>query len=226
MAYGLEIFNGNGDLQLSTTSTNKGFIVTDSGTATSTPNKLDFEKELLFCRPASRTNNKYMFGVMGTKDSFGKRHMAFKDSFGSNLSCDFIVAKVSTEFTQSSSGYGIQVFNSEGDLSFDSGLYQGDGGIGITDYLQARTGSGDFDLLDTDRDKYALMNNSFFNEGAFEVGYYYGTNLQQTGIFYYGAIYFEGNRFEDDEAGPNTGSTSVFSIPNFGAIFLAEGGSV
>ena len=223
MSYGIQIFNGNGDLQLSTESPNRGFIVTDAGTATATPNKINLQDEFLFCRPASYNTTTYMFAKLGAVDSNGKRTVSFRNSFDNALSCDYIIAKVASEFTASSSGHGVQIFNSAGDLSFDSGLYDGDGGIGITDYLGARQGTGNFDLLDTDRSKYAFMNGSTFTQNSFEIGFYYGTNLQVTGIFYFGELTIN-SRFEDDVFGG--GGISTFSITNFGAIFLAEGGSV
>jgi len=224
MGYGISFETANGNVQIDSDTTNTGLIVISSA-ASATTVSFDPQKELLFAKPASTTytNQKlalrnpssYIYGSSGT--------FTFEDASGNAVNTNYILAKWSNEQTASSSDYGIQVYNSDGDLAYDSGLYTGDGGIGIISYAAQQTlsgygGSSATSRMSTDTSKYYSMNGSFasgnsntflgleFNKdasaGAGEGVYWW--SIINLGSFFGGIIY----------------------IPNFTPRFVAEGGSV
>ena len=222
-SYGIEINSGNGNVQIDTNTTGKGLIVIDSGTASQTSRRVDLEKELVFARPTATSGQNYMAVTRSTMNAAGEQFLYFKKSNGTALNVDYVIAKVASEQTQSSSGYGVQVFNTEGDLTFDSGLFTGDGGIGVTDFIAAYAGSGNDDYVTSDTSKYALVNSTNYaanTEVGVNLAYYYvkTTNLRYTttGVYFYGAFQFQFQGEPIDFA----------AIPNLGAILMAEVGSV
>lgn len=228
MTYGVLFKNANSNVQIDSDSTGTGLVVVDSGTGTSLGQSVDLANKLVFARPTSTEVPTYFFAKLGTVASNGTQTVQFVDDAGNAVTANWIIAEVASELTASSSGYGLQIFNSNGDLAFESTAYNGDGGLNITDYLAAGDGSGDFDLIDTDTSKYAMMNTSSWFSN-FRQGYFYGNpNNSGTGIYFEGVFIFQGGGgFEDDfdESG-GSGSISESSIQNLGALLLAEGGSV
>ena len=117
----------------------------------------------------------------------------------------------------------MQIFNSDGDLAFDSGLYTGDGGFGVTDFLGSRQGSGQYDLISTADRNYALIN-STNHELETEVGLHLffvfvsttNASYSQKGIYFAGRFQFQ----------PLGSPIQYQAIPNLGAILIAEAGSV
>lgn len=224
MSYGISFETANGNVQIDSSTTNTGLIVISSA-ASATTVSFDPQKELLFAKPSSttytnqklalRSPSNYIYGSSGT--------FTFEDASGNAVNTNYILAKWSNEQTASSSDYGIQVYNSDGDLAYDSGLYTGDGGIGIISYAAQQTlsgygGSSATSRMSTDTSKYYSMNGSFasgnsntflgleFNKDASAgagVGVYWWSIIN-LGSFFGGLIY----------------------IPNFTPRFVAEGGSV
>ena len=220
MSYGIEINTANGNTQIDSNTNGKGLIVTDSGTSSETP-LIDLNEVLVFIKP-SGTGNRAVTAIRTTADSNGNQKLQFKNHNYGSINCDFIIAKVSNVQTESSSGYGVQIFNTEGDLAFDSGLYTGDGGFGITDFVQAYEGSGQNSLISTSTDNYVLANSLIWvtQQGPLQ-GFNYVTShtsvsyASQNGIYFFGAFKFG--------TAPNF---QYQTIPNLGAIFIAETGSV
>ena len=213
----------NGNAQIDSDTTNTGLIVISSA-ASATTVSFDPQKELLFAKPSSTTytNQKlalrnpsnYVYGSSGT--------FTFEDDVGNSVNTNYILAKWSNEQTASSSDYGIQVYNSVGDLAYDSGLYTGDGGIGIISYSaqQALSGYGvssGTSRMATDPDKYYSMNSSFAvgNSNTF-LGLEFNKNASLgagVGVYWWSRI--------------NLGSFGgIIYIANFTPRFVAEGGSV
>jgi hypothetical protein len=217
--YGVEFYNANGDVQIASDTTGKGFIVTYEDQGTVTP-RVNLSKELVFARPAATTANYYFYAELSTADVNGEKTISFVNDLGNATTSDYFIVTPSDDLTASSSGYGIQVYNSEGDLTFDSGtVTSNNGGVNITDYFAAGIGSGDYDLLDTDERKYALMNTSFFDQDTFETGFYYANTtspfVSQNGVYYVGQLYVDFGQ-----------GVQVSDVGNLGAILLAERGSV
>jgi len=224
MGYGISFETANGNVQIDSDTTNTGLIVISSA-ASATTVSFDPQKELLFAKPASTTytNQKlalrnpssYIYGSSGT--------FTFEDASGNAVNTNYILAKWSNEQTASSSDYGIQVYNSDGELAYDSGLYTGDGGIGIISYAAQQTlsgygGSSATSRMSTDTSKYYSMNGSFAsgNSNTF-LGLEFNKDANAgagVGVYWWSII--------------NLGSFfgGIIYIPNFTPRFVAEGGSV
>ena len=217
MAYGIDIDNANGNVILDSTTTNSGFIVTDYVASASSISGINFDDELLFIKPVATSDN-YNICLHKTSTTAG----TFRTENGSAINCQYVRGKFAKEFTAASSGYGVQIFNSSGDLAFDSGAYGGDGGFGVTNYFAATTLSGDMNLMDTDRTKFVLCNGLLGDTNNTDqfIGVYYinntstlptGVTVAQTGIYFNAFIVFFGGKT---------------NINNLGALFLGERGSV
>ena len=216
------VSTANGNIQIDSATTNKGLIIIDSGTGSVTP-KVHPDKELVFAKPTATSGQVFMATTRSAKDANGELTYSFKKENGTALNVDFVIAKVSNQITASSSGYGVQIYNDEGDLAFDSGAFTGDGGIGITDFVQAYESTGQNDLIDTDTSKYSLVNSTNWadpNDTGVSLAFIYvlTTNLEYSST----GIYFEG-RFQFKPFGE---AVQYQTISNLGAIFLAEVGTV
>jgi len=223
MTYGIQIDTGNGNVQIDSNTNGKGLIVVDSGTASTLPSALNLDDVFVFARPTATVGQNYLAVERGTPNSNGEQTISFKKSDGTALNVDYIITKVSTAQTASTTGYGVQIFNSDGDLAFDSGLYTGDGGFGVTDFLGSRQGSGQYDLISTADRNYALIN-STNHELETEVGLHLffvfvsttNASYSQKGIYFAGRFQFQ----------PLGSPIQYQAIPNLGAILIAEAGSV
>jgi hypothetical protein len=223
MAYGASVLSGNGFVQLDSSTTNSGLTVVDSGTISST-GSINFKKstQFLFCRPTASTVTS--MGMVQTSSNSGGSEAVqtyeIRNSSGSRVPVDYVLGQFSSSLTANTAGYGIQIFNSDGDLAFDSQQYNGDGGFGLTDYVEAGTFAGFYNFIDGDQTKYTLMNGTFGNVGlgfnSFIGVVYTGTTTGSlyssgTGIYYLGYLtIFNGASY----------------FPNWGSIFLGKGGSV
>ena len=105
-------------------------------------------------------------------------------------------------------------------MAFDTGLFTGDGGFGITDFLQGRAGSGQYDLITTADRNYALINSTNHElESNVGLNLFFvfvsttNSSYSQKGIYFAGRFQF-GNPIQYQ------------AIPNLGAILIAEAGSV
>lgn len=222
MSYGIELDNANGNLIINSISTNSGFIVTDYVSSASTISGINFDEEMLFIKPVATSDN-YNICVHRTSGNIGgAQNATFRTFDGNAINCQYVRGKFAKEFTAASTGYGFQIFNSSGDLAFDSGAYGGDGGFGITNYFAYQSMSGDMNLMDTDRSKFVLANTLFgdTNNSDIFIGIYYinntstlptGISVSQNGIYFNAFISFFGGRT---------------TINNLGAQFLGERGSV
>ena len=217
MSYGIEIFNANSNIIIDSGTTNTGFIVADTGTANQVTN-INLEEEFLFVRPNTTSgNHNITLHRQGTYNQ--AQTVIFRNQAGSQVSLDYVRGKFASDFTSSSTGYGVQVFNSDGDLAFDSGLYTGDGGFGVTNYFASQSLSGDHGLMDSDTTKYVLGNTLFgsTNNTGFYIGVHFVNSHTSTTAVSSNGVYFHGyfNFF---------GGSSI--VNNIGAQFLGEGGSV
>lgn len=227
MAYGLSFETANGHAQIDSETTNTGLIVLASA-ASATGVTFDPSKEMLFARPsnASYTTETIAIEATGGQGYGASGTYNFVDTEGDPVTVKYIKAKWSNQLTASTSSYGVQVYNSDGDLAYDSGLYTGDGGVGIVTLNTAGTLSG-YGLsggansrltTDTPNTKYASMNGSFSDGGQTFFGYEFKRNTGSTtdhGIYWACHIYL--NIY---------GGSQTITIANFTPKFSAEGGSV
>ena len=199
MAYGLRLVDGNGTVQIDSDSTNSGILVTSAGSG-STLTNVDLDNELIFARPTTTIQNIEICMENTTGNTWRFRNYA-----GTNLNVSWIRARWANSYTTpGTGGYGIHIYNSEGELAFDSTVFTGDGGFGVTEYWPTASGNGGIpsvaltgDPVTTDASQYAYMNNAIrdytdamnFNIGAWR--------FQQTtsggntvGIYWVGRLSF------------------------------------
>jgi len=216
MGYGIEILTGNGSLQINSDYTDSGFIVTDKISSTSTVT-YDRSKDLVFARPAS--GGGIVFVGLSITTATGSVTRTFQDTSGSSVNMEVIKGRFCSELT-ASSGYGLQIFNSDGDLAFDSGQFTGDGGFNLTDYIPSTQVNGQISLsspLTADGRKYANMDTTAIDNSGdgFYIQYCFRDSGTDDGIFFesYFNLTFEG------------GTIASF-LSNYNPILLGEGGSV
>lgn len=165
MAYGILLESANGNLQISSETANIGIIVLDAVASSSTVT-FDPAKEVIFAKPASTSyTDQKVHLSMPTGYSSGSATFTFEErnftSGGTNatVNMNYIKCKWAEEFTAGTSGYGIQIYNSNNDLAYDSTLYQDNGGFNITGFrnLAEVTGYGSTttsSLITTDTSSY------------------------------------------------------------------------
>ena len=232
MAYGIIFETANGNVQIDSTTTNTGLIILSS-VASSQTVTFDQNKEFCFARPASTTYTGEikiaLRSISGS--STGTQTYYFEEPDGTKINTNYILGKWANEQVSSSGGYGVQIFNVDGDLAYDSGLYTGDGGLGIVAFWPAGELSG-YGSIGTARqmtDGYTLfanMNGTAGEANSYD-GSYYGNVFKKSaagtpesssggpGIYWESVIRFDVGY-----------GLSVFVVPNFTPRFLAEGGSV
>ena len=223
MAYGIQIFSANGNIQLDSTTTNSGLIVVDAAASATTVDAV-LDEELVFAKPVA-TGSALTMGWLATGGNAGSYNpannttFAFRNSAAASISCSYIKVKVASELTASSSGFGLQVYNENADLAFDSGLYNGDEGFGITDFVKGGDFNGNYNFLDNDVDKYCLMNPTYAAGASSGFrGYIYKNTTSTTAPYTSGkGIYYLSYIMLFNQS---------YFFPNFGCILVGEGGSV
>jgi hypothetical protein len=221
MAYGIQIFSANGNIQLDSSTSNSGLIVVDAAASAQTVDAI-LDKELVFAKPVATGSAVVMGWSAGTNGSYNpavNTTFTFRNSYGTTISCSYIKVKVANELTASTSGYGLQVYNDDGDLAFDSGLYSGDEGFGVTDFVEGNGFNGNYNFMDSDIDKYCLMNPTYALSASQGFrGYIYKNTTTTTAPYTSGkGIYFLGYIMIFNQS---------YFFPNLGCILVGEGGSV
>jgi hypothetical protein len=216
MSYGIEILSGNGNLQLNSDYSDSGFIVIDKFSSTSTIT-YDRSKDLIFARPASGGGN--VIAGLSASTASGVVTRTFQNISGNSVNMEVIKGRFASDQT-ATTGYGLQVFNSAGDLAFDSGLYTGDGGFNVTDYVPTFEENGYGTLTDpitTDARTFVNMDTTYIDNSGdgFYICYRWkddGTNEGITFISYFNVTFEFG--------------TVASYLSNYNPIILGEGGSV
>jgi hypothetical protein len=232
MAYGINFETANGNVQIDSTTTNTGLIVLSS-VASSQTVTFDQQKEFCFARPASTTyTGEIPIGLRSISGSeTGIQAYYFEKPDGTKVNTNYIIGKWANEQVTSSGGYGVQIFNADGDLAYDSGLYTGDGGLGIVAFwpagqLSGYGSTGTTSQMTTDYTLFANMNGTYVTTDAVEGSYYVNIFKKSAagipdpssagpGIYWESIIRFDVGY-----------GLSVFVVGNFTPRFLAEGGSV
>ena len=213
MTYGILIKNSSGDVQIDTNTPGKGIIVRDSGTTSSTNRTISLvtnEKQLVFVRPTNRTTGSEEIAW----DRFGNDSFVAED--GSATYVDYIIGVWADTVQGTPSGdYGLQLYNSDGELAFDSRLFNGNGGFGITNFIQPGTAptTAPFNSpISTDRDKYYLVNHTArfagFGNALTYFGYIFSntnSGSQSQGVHWIGKQVVEGF------GGPGSTPTTTYS---------------
>ena len=222
MAYGIQIFSANGNIQVDSSTSNSGLIVVATAASAQTVDAV-LDKELVFAKPVATGSAVVMGWSAGTTDgSYNpavNTTFTFKNNYGTAINCSYIKVKVASELTASTSGYGLQVYNDDGDLAFDSGLYTGDEGFGVTDFVKGGDFNGSYNFMDSDIDKYCLMNPTLaLSASSGFRGYIYKNTTSTTAPYTSGkGIYFLGYIMIMNQSYP---------FPNLGCILVGEGGAV
>jgi len=222
MAYGVQILSANGKVQLDSTTTNSGLIVVDTAVSSATVSAV-LDKELVFAKPVATGSAITMgWSGSGTNGSYNpavNTTFTFRSSAGTAINCSYIKVKVASELTANTSGYGVQVYNEDGDLAFDSGLYNGNEGFGVTNFVKGGDFNGNYNFIEGDIDKYCLMNPTYaLNASTGFRGYIYKNTNTTTAPYTSGkGIYFLGYIILFNQS---------YFFPNLGCILAGEGGSV
>lgn len=225
MAYGISFETANGNVQIDSSTTNTGLIVLSSA-ASATSVTFDPQKELVFAKPSSTSYATQKLGLRAPANyGWGGQPgtFTFEDAAGNSVNTSYILAKWSNEQTASTSSYGIQVYNSDADLAYDSGLYTGNGGIGIIGYAAQQTLNGygqnsTNSRISTDTDKYYSLNSTYASGNS---NNFLGLDFVKTATYSAGVgVYWHAQLY--------VGAMGIGSIymSNFTPRFVAEGGSV
>lgn len=229
MAYGINFETANGNVQIDSTTTNTGLIVL-SGALSSQTVTFDQQKEFCFARPASTTYTGEIRIALSNTAGTGTQTYYFEEPDGTRVNTNYIVGKWANEQVTSSGGYGIQIFNSDGELAYDSGLYTGDGGVGIVAFwtawqLSGYGSTGTTSQLTTDPTLFVNMNGTLGQ--ASDYATYFGYVFKKSAAGTPNSNSAGPGIYWDSEVKFNIGfGYSTFVLGNFTPRFLAEGGSV
>lgn len=220
MGYGIRIETPNGNLQIDSDTTNTGLIVINK-IASSSSVTYDTTKDLVFARPASG-GGAVTCGLSSTSSS-GNVTRTFRTPGGDYQlrNMEIVIARYANQNTASSSGYGLQIFNTNNELAFDSGTYGGDGGFTITDYFPSGSEDGQGLItapMVTDGRKFAIFNSTSISSAndSFYSGYTFVDSGTNDGISFFQYLNVD------------TGEAGIISsfFQNFTPILIAEAGSV
>ena len=188
MTYGIKIFGGVDNIQIDSDRSNIGIRIVDSGTSstiTGTVANIFFDKLIAINYiPSSGNQNPLFFNKATTPwtvVNFG----------GISTPVDWVILDTFPT-TASTSGYGVQVFNADGDVCFDTEVLQNDG-ASFTDFALLGTFSGnpieDLGPLTTDPTDYVIMNHSTWGSAGetIKIGYLFDNVPTNTleGIYHY-----------------------------------------
>lgn len=202
MAYGFQSYTTNNDLQLDSTKEEmSGLIVVQGGTGSSISNVQS--NELVFARYGTGTTDLCHMKQSGTTRTF---HEAGPLETAKNV--DWLVCARAADLSVSTSGYGVQVWNEDLDLQYDSGKYTNQGGVSIASIAPSGDQHGNpvSDLsnpISTDTSEYVCMDAGFWNSHRHYGSYRYYNNYSSGGSTYTG-IWWEAKTLIP---GPGGGTT-------------------
>lgn len=188
MTYGIKILGGVDNIQIDSDRSNVGLKIIDSGTSSTIPGTVanTFFDKLIAINyiPASGS----VFPLFLNKATTPWSVVNFN---GTAIPVDWVILDTFGN-TPSTSGYGIQIYNADGDISFDSQALQNDG-ASFTDFALYGTFSGnpyeDSGPLTPTTTDYVLMNHSTWGPAGdtIKIGYLFdnSSNNALTGIYHY-----------------------------------------
>ena len=172
MSYGLQTFDASGRVQLDTTrASDSGMIVIDAGTA-STVNNVPSEARIFVNIQPSNGNIGFVahsYDDSTSTVSFFGTATSEEGPLDQALSVNYIIAVPASTQTYSGNDYGLQCFNNDGDVLYDSRYLSGDGGFGILGYSEPQEHDGDLfsitgptnNLIVSDKTTYIDVSNFF-----------------------------------------------------------------
>lgn len=194
MAYGLQVYDANGGLQLDTTKSGySAFAVIAAGASSSVPN-VNNDTDIIFANMTVTSGNYKVLTsnyVAGGGSTYTK---LFYDEYNQAAVANYVHVRRTSDITSPTGGYGILIYNNDGDIEFDSRLYEGNGGFNVTGYVESNTKSGmafyqsgtyDHSPITTDLSVYVDMSrtsgqapvNVFGTDRARYVGYVFFNNF-------------------------------------------------
>lgn len=215
MTYGISIQGGIGNFQINSDTSNIGFKVVNSGTSSDLPlTSAGLGGDKLFAiryTPPSGT----------VKNLFVNKQLTpwrVVEENGTFFSVDWVELELFPA-TPVASGYGIQMFNKDRDLTFDSQNILNQGAT-FKEFALAGSVSGDPSAADEpltpDLNEYATIQHSFIQSGQSYSGYRFANNFfSQHGIYNLSYILID-----------VFGSPVTSYLPNFSDLFAIEIGSV
>lgn len=227
MAYGILIENDNGNVILDSDTTNSGVTVVDYYSSTNSVT-VDRATQRVFARPVD-PNPPFVAAYEASlafsyNPNPGTQTLTIVNRAGSATltPAEVIVVTFADSITASTAGYGLQVYNTDDELAFDSEAYSGgDGGLSIqtvTD-VGGRTGTTALTTpVNTDPRAFAdITHTARSSTGSFFDGYLFwngtGTRASSNTVNY--GIYAHNLKV--------IGST-LYSYPNFTSIYTGIGG--
>lgn len=214
MAYGISIEGGIGNFQINSDTSNIGFKVVNSGTSSDLPGTsagLGGDKvfAIQYTPPSETVKNLFV----------NKQLTPWRvvEENGTFFSVDWVELELFPA-TPVASGYGIQIFNKDGDLTFDSQNILNQGAT-FKEFATAASMSGDPAQADgpltPNLSEYGTIQHSFIAGNTYS-GYRFANNFfSQHGI--YNLSYIEIDVF---------GSNVASYLPNLSDLFAIEIGSV
>ena len=214
MGYGISIEGGVGNFQINSDTSNIGFKVVASGTSSDLPGTTagiggDKLFAIQYTPPSGTVKNLFV-----NKELTPWRVV---DENGNPFSVNWVELELFPA-TPVASGYGIQIFNKDGDLTFDSSNILNQGAT-FKEFANAFTISGNPGAADgpltPNLSEYGTINHTLYIANIY-VGYQFANNFfSRHGIYYLG--YVEIDVF---------GATTTSYINNLSDLFAIEIGSV
>jgi len=201
MTYGIEIKGGGDVLQIASNRIMSGFKISSLGAGSTIPGTTAnvFEPKLILVKPSTPASGAKQEVYIDKRTT----EWSVVDQTGASISVNYVIIESfkNSNNTPTTGTYGIQIFDSSGDLAFDSAAV-GTDGVTLTSTADAASYSGDY-LVDpaiiTDLTQYVLIDSSFYtrsgNSGS-EMGFIYANNYTigsntRNGIYFTGKFYFQ-----------------------------------
>jgi len=222
MTYGIEINGGGNVLQIGSNRVMSGFKISSLGAGSTIPGTTanNFSPKIILVKPstpASGAKQEVYINKQTTPWS-----VVNENGTSITISYAIIESFKDSNNTPTTGTYGIQIFDANGDIAFDSGAV-GTDGITLTSSAEAGAFSGDYLIngpLVTDLSQYVSIETSFFSDNNFEYGFVYANNYTigsntRNGIYYTGRFFFD-----------IFGQLYSSYLTNMGQIYTAKVGSV
>lgn len=222
MTYGIEINGGGNVLQIASNRVMSGFNITSLGAGSTIPGTVgsSFSPKIILVKPSTPSSGSKQEVYLNKQTT----PWSVVNENGTSITVNYAIVESfkDSNNTPTTGTYGIQIFDANGDIAFDSGAV-GTDGITLTSSAEANVFSGDYlidDPLVTDLSQYVSIETSFFLNDNFELGFVYANNYTvgsntRNGIYYTGRFFFD-----------IFGQPYSSYLTNMGQIYTAKVGSV
>lgn len=192
MSYGIEITGGIGNLQISSDRSMTAFRVINSGSSSTITGVSGTAPDYLVAISYEPANNGEFKNIAINKTT---SEWTVVDENGSAVDVNWVVLDLFKSATASTSGYGIQIFNADNDLAYDSQLLLAENqGVTFKETAAPLTFSGnpfnDTNPLTSNLKEYVTVNHCIYAPGIF-IGYRFAKNTTYaSGISHFSYIEF------------------------------------